>query len=139
MRGLDQATIPFAVRVDLPDWLAEKLLAQFTEAEALAPRAGAQSAGNAGLARQHIQGRTRRGAGAPDQGRRCRRTHAVLAHRPAARERAALFSTQSFKDGLFEVQDEGSQLLSYLLEPKRNDMIVDFCAGAGGKNAAPRR
>ena len=31
------------------------------------------------------------------------------------------------------MQDEGSQLLSYLLEPKRNEMIVDFCAGAGGK------
>jgi 16S rRNA (cytosine967-C5)-methyltransferase len=31
------------------------------------------------------------------------------------------------------VQDEGSQLLSLLLEPKRQEMVVDFCAGAGGK------
>jgi 16S rRNA (cytosine967-C5)-methyltransferase len=38
-----------------------------------------------------------------------------------------------FLSGKFEVQDEGSQLLGFLLAPKRNEMIVDFCAGAGGK------
>ena len=31
------------------------------------------------------------------------------------------------------MQDEGSQLLGYLLAPRRNEMVVDFCAGAGGK------
>jgi len=45
----------------------------------------------------------------------------------------ALQNLQSFKDGKFEVQDEGSQLLSMLLNPKRGEMVVDFCAGAGGK------
>ena len=38
-----------------------------------------------------------------------------------------------FLNGKVEVQDEGSQLLGYLLAPKRRDMVVDFCAGAGGK------
>jgi 16S rRNA (cytosine967-C5)-methyltransferase len=38
-----------------------------------------------------------------------------------------------FLSGKIEVQDEGSQLLGYLLAPKRGEMIVDFCAGAGGK------
>jgi len=38
-----------------------------------------------------------------------------------------------FLDGSIEVQDEGSQLLGYLLSPKRSEMVVDFCAGAGGK------
>lgn len=38
-----------------------------------------------------------------------------------------------FLAGAFEVQDEGSQLLGYLLQPKRGEMVVDFCAGAGGK------
>ena len=38
-----------------------------------------------------------------------------------------------FTEGKVEVQDEGSQLLGFLLAPKRNDMVVDFCAGAGGK------
>ena len=38
-----------------------------------------------------------------------------------------------FKDGLIEVKDEGSQLLSYLVDANRNHMVADFCAGAGGK------
>ena len=38
-----------------------------------------------------------------------------------------------FLNGSIEVQDEGSQILGFLLAPKRNDMVVDFCAGAGGK------
>ncbi len=38
-----------------------------------------------------------------------------------------------FLSGHIEVQDEGSQILGYLLAPKRGDMVVDFCAGAGGK------
>jgi len=38
-----------------------------------------------------------------------------------------------FINGAIEVQDEGSQLLGYLLAPRRSDLVVDFCAGAGGK------
>ena len=48
----------------------------------------------------------------------------------------ALQNTVGFKAGMFEVQDEGSQLLAYLLAPKRGEMVVDFCAGAGGKTLA---
>jgi 16S rRNA (cytosine967-C5)-methyltransferase len=36
-------------------------------------------------------------------------------------------------DGRLEVQDEGSQLVAHLVAPRRSDMVVDFCAGAGGK------
>ena len=36
-------------------------------------------------------------------------------------------------DGRIEVQDEGSQLVGLLVAPRRTDMVVDFCAGAGGK------
>jgi 16S rRNA (cytosine967-C5)-methyltransferase len=39
----------------------------------------------------------------------------------------------AFLDGSIEVQDEGSQLLGFLLAPRRGEMVVDFCAGAGGK------
>jgi 16S rRNA (cytosine967-C5)-methyltransferase len=38
-----------------------------------------------------------------------------------------------FVDGSMEVQDEGSQLLGFLLQPRRGEMVADFCAGAGGK------
>lgn len=48
----------------------------------------------------------------------------------------ALSKMEAFKRGDFEVQDEGSQLLAMLLDAKRGEMVVDFCAGAGGKTLA---
>ena len=47
---------------------------------------------------------------------------------------------EEYKDGLFDVQDEGSQLLSFLVEAKPGDQVLDFCAGSGGKTLgfAPR-
>lgn len=43
---------------------------------------------------------------------------------------------QEFKQGLFEVQDEGSQLLADLIDAKPGEQVLDFCAGAGGKTLA---
>ena len=48
----------------------------------------------------------------------------------------ALNKHEAFLRGDFEVQDEGSQLLAMLLDAKRGEMVVDFCAGAGGKTLA---
>ncbi len=48
-------------------------------------------------------------------------------------ERANVFRTQAFKDGLFEVQDASSQLVAAFLEPAPGMRVVDACAGAGGK------
>lgn len=48
----------------------------------------------------------------------------------------ALQKLEVFTSGQVEVQDEGSQLLSLLTEAKRGEMVVDFCAGAGGKTLA---
>jgi 16S rRNA (cytosine967-C5)-methyltransferase len=48
----------------------------------------------------------------------------------------ALNKHEAFVRGDFEVQDEGSQLLAMLLDAKRGEMVVDFCAGAGGKTLA---
>tara|TARA_B100001750_G_scaffold231123_1_gene228429 strand:- start:236831 stop:238123 length:1293 start_codon:yes stop_codon:yes gene_type:complete len=49
-------------------------------------------------------------------------------------ERANVFVTQAFKDGLFEVQDASSQLVSELLDVQPGQRVVDTCAGAGGKS-----
>jgi len=48
----------------------------------------------------------------------------------------ALTKLDTFARGAIEVQDEGSQLLALLLDAKRGEMVVDFCAGAGGKTLA---
>lgn len=48
----------------------------------------------------------------------------------------SLAKLPAFVSGEVEVQDEGSQLLALLLDAKRGEMVVDFCAGAGGKTLA---
>ena len=48
----------------------------------------------------------------------------------------ALGRVDVFLDGSIEIQDEGSQLLALLLDAHRGEMVVDFCAGAGGKTLA---
>ena len=50
------------------------------------------------------------------------------------RGRANLLGTRVYRDGLFEVQSEGSQLIGDLVEPE--GVVLDFCAGAGGKALA---
>lgn len=47
--------------------------------------------------------------------------------------KASLMKNKLFLDGYFEVQDEASQLAALLLDAKRSEMVVDFCAGSGGK------
>jgi 16S rRNA (cytosine967-C5)-methyltransferase len=47
-----------------------------------------------------------------------------------------LGGTRAFKDGLVDVQDEGSQLVSLLVGARPGYRVVDFCAGAGGKTLA---
>jgi 16S rRNA (cytosine967-C5)-methyltransferase len=51
-------------------------------------------------------------------------------------ERAPLGGRAAFEDGLIEVQDEGSQITSLLVDARPGMRIVDFCAGAGGKTLA---
>lgn len=51
-------------------------------------------------------------------------------------KRTNVFQLQEFRDGMFEVQDEGSQLLSLLVNPKSRSKVIDACAGAGGKSLA---
>lgn len=50
--------------------------------------------------------------------------------------RANLPATDTFREGLVEVQDEGSQLVGLLVDARPGMAVVDFCAGAGGKTLA---
>ena len=51
-------------------------------------------------------------------------------------DKPALTKLDVFTRGAIEVQDEGSQLLALLTDARRGQMVVDFCAGAGGKTLA---
>jgi len=47
--------------------------------------------------------------------------------------RLNVFTTRAFHEGRFEVQDEGSQLVSLALDPHPDWRVLDACAGSGGK------
>ncbi|MCX6137408.1 MAG: class I SAM-dependent methyltransferase [Ignavibacteriales bacterium] len=51
-------------------------------------------------------------------------------------KRTNVFSLEAFRNGFFEMQDEGSQLLGLLVDPKPTSKVVDACAGGGGKTLA---
>lgn len=49
-------------------------------------------------------------------------------------QRVQFSELNDFKNGFFEIQDEGSQLISLFLNPEQDDKVLDACAGAGGKS-----
>lgn len=51
-------------------------------------------------------------------------------------QRLPLFSWPEFKEGLFEVQDEGSQLVANLVATGPTESVLDYCSGSGGKALA---
>lgn len=51
-------------------------------------------------------------------------------------KRIALFALPEFRRGIFEMQDEGSQLLAELIAAEPGDHVLDYCAGSGGKSLA---
>lgn len=51
-------------------------------------------------------------------------------------ERRSVTATAAFRDGLIEVQDEGSQLIALLADARPGMRVADYCAGAGGKTLA---
>jgi len=51
-------------------------------------------------------------------------------------KRGPIFASPAFKQGYFEVQDEGSQVVAQLVDAQAGQRVIDFCAGAGGKTLA---
>lgn len=50
------------------------------------------------------------------------------------KKRVNLSATQTYKTGLVEIQDEGSQLVALKTDIQAEDTVLDYCAGAGGKS-----
>ena len=122
-----------ADQADLPDWLVEWLLMGCSATELLALARGLNQAAPLDLRVNSIKARRDeilvRLAADGIAAQACR--HAPLGIR--LNGKPALQKHPLYLEGAIEVQDEGSQLLGYLLAPKRGEMVVDFCAGSGGK------
>ena len=125
--------LPPAVKADLPDWLWERLVAACGEAEAAAIAQGLLGAAPLDL-RVNLAKLTREEALA-----RLGLEAVPTPLSPAGirvKGKPAINRHALFLEGGVEVQDEGSQLLAYLVAPRRGEMVADFCAGAGGKTLA---
>jgi 16S rRNA (cytosine967-C5)-methyltransferase len=134
-RAIDDPAMPAPVRLELPGWLADKLEAAWSERTAdemaalntpapldlrvnrlKATRAEAQ----ARLADEEIESQAT----------------PVSPWGLRVAGRANVATSAAFRDGLVEVQDEGSQLAALLTGAKADRLTIDLCAGAGGKTLA---
>lgn len=130
---------PAAVRAEVPPWLLRWACEQYSDANELL----AALALPAPLDLRVNTLKTDR-ASVLAELRTATRLHAPLHAEPGRfgpeavrlHEKPALTRWPLYQDGLVEVQDEGSQLVARLVAPRRGQMVVDFCAGAGGKTLA---
>ncbi|MGH8518822.1 MAG: RsmB/NOP family class I SAM-dependent RNA methyltransferase [Panacagrimonas sp.] len=127
---------PPAVRADLPDWLWQRLARQYGEDEAQRLAQGLLNPApldlRVNLAR--IEPGVARAQLGSDGIDAIPTPYSPAGLRVAGKP--AINRHPLFLQGLIEVQDEGSQLLAWLLAPRRGEMIADYCAGAGGKTLA---
>jgi 16S rRNA (cytosine967-C5)-methyltransferase len=134
MLGRKPQQAPKYIRAEVPEWLYNKLVVQYSDHNALFDAMKSSATLDlrvntlksdrdqviAELAEHQVT--AEKGIYSPD----CLR----LSVKPA------LTKWPIYKEGKVEVQDEGSQLIARLMQPKRSEMICDFCAGAGGKTLA---
>ncbi|MBL8324888.1 MAG: RsmB/NOP family class I SAM-dependent RNA methyltransferase [Rubrivivax sp.] len=136
---IDRATLPEKLRHNLPDWLAGALREPLGEefwplVEALNQPAPLDLRVNALKARGEA-GREQAIAALAEAGITARPTP-FSPWGLRVEGKPVLNKAAPFVEGVVEVQDEGSQLLALLTDARRSEMVVDFCAGAGGKTLA---
>ena len=135
-QAVDRSSLPDKLRHNLPDWLAGALREQLGDAEfwllvgALAEAAPLDLRVNLLKARRDEVQRALAEAGLAAAPTPWSPWGLRLPGKPAVNKLAL------FTGGSIEVQDEGSQLLALLTDARRGEMVVDFCAGAGGKTLA---
>jgi 16S rRNA (cytosine967-C5)-methyltransferase len=135
-RAVDVSMLADKLRHNLPDWLAGALRQQLPDvqfwalAEALNQPAPLDLRVNTFKAKRDAVQSELHDAGIESTPT----PHSPWGLRVQGKPALQRFSV--FTRGEVEVQDEGSQLLALLTDAKRGEMVVDFCAGAGGKTLA---
>ena len=133
---IDRTLLPSLLRANLPEWLFDKLVARDGEAATLELAHAMNQPAPLDLRVNTIK------AVREDVVKELAEAPILCELTPFAPlgirviKKPALQNLPLFKSGAIEVQDEGSQLLSQIVGAKRGEMVVDFCAGAGGKTLA---
>ena len=126
--------LPLAIQAELPDWVVERLRSRPDGPDVAALARGLNEPASLDLRVNTLRGEremVQRSLAADGI------TAELTPYSPVGlrvRGRPPINRHALFLGGSIEVQDEGSQLLGFLLAPKRHDLVVDFCAGAGGKS-----
>lgn len=132
--------LPMAVQADVRDWLWDKLVSQYGEELTLTICRSMFDQASLDLRVNTIKA-TREEVLAKMQAENTVKDNVIAPtpYSPIGIRMGAKLNISKhvlFEAGKIEVQDEGSQLLAYLVAPKRGQMVADFCAGAGGKTLA---
>jgi 16S rRNA (cytosine967-C5)-methyltransferase len=136
IKEIDRNLLSPLMRANLPQWLYDKLVAQFGEQDTLALAAVLNTPAPLDLRVNSIK------ANRDDVMAQLAEAPIVAEPMPYAplglrvQKKPALQNLPLFKEGAIEVQDEGSQVLAQIVGARRGEMVVDFCAGAGGKTLA---
>ena len=136
IQDIDRSLLPPRKRANLPDWLYDKFVAQYGEEETLQLATVLNTPAPLDLRVNTLK------ANREDVIAQLATAPIVAEPTPYAPlglrvwKKPALQNLPLFKEGAIEVQDEGSQVLAQLLGARRGEMVVDFCAGAGGKTLA---
>ena len=133
--AVDRASLPDKLRHNLPDWLAGPLREQLGDdfwplAASLGEPAPLDLRVNTVKSKRDDVRGALAAAGIPAEDTPFSLWGLRLQGKPAVNK------LDLYTQGAIEVQDEGSQLLALLTDAKRGEMVVDFCAGAGGKTLA---
>jgi 16S rRNA (cytosine967-C5)-methyltransferase len=133
LKSKPEPDLTLAEQADFPDWLVERLSTRMSGEEILTLARGLNQPASLNLRVNALKATRddvlRQLAAADIEAEPCR--YAPLGIR--LKGRPSLSRHPLYLEGKIEVQDEGSQLLGYLLAPRRGEMVADFCAGAGGK------
>ena len=133
---IDKNMLPAELRSNLPNWLYTRLVERFGEEETLQLAETLNTPAPLDLRVNSIKSNREQVIAdlleAPVVAEPT--PYAALALR--IQKKPALQNLPVFKTGAVEVQDEGSQLLAQVVGARRGEMVVDFCAGAGGKTLA---
>ncbi|MBM3930863.1 MAG: RsmB/NOP family class I SAM-dependent RNA methyltransferase [Sphingomonadales bacterium] len=134
--SIDRATLSLALRSNFPDWIRDRLIDQFGQDQAEQLMAALNQPASLDVRINTIQSSAEQVESALMEAgiQFARARYAPYALRLLAKP--ALQNLPVFKQGAIEVQDEGSQVLAQSLGARRGEMVVDFCAGAGGKTLA---
>ena len=128
------ANPPLGIAAELPDWVIARLKTFLTDKEIIALGRSMMNPAPLDLRVNTAKGKRDAVMGQLQKG------GIVCAATPYSpigirlESKISLAQHAAFLEGFVEVQDEGSQLLGLLVEAKRGEMVVDFCAGAGGKS-----